>query len=192
MSTPVLHVVAGPNGSGKTTFVRRVLEPVTHLPFVNADLIAAERWPGREAEHAYEASRAAAEARDRALDDRRSFIAETVFSHPSKVDLVRHGIAAGYLVALHVMLVPEALAVARVAYRVAGGGHAVPELKVRERYRRLWPLVREARGLASSAVFYDNTRADALRTVAVYERGAVIGAPSWPAWTPAALTASGR
>jgi predicted ABC-type ATPase len=41
-----LDLVVGPNGAGKSTFVRLTLAPV--LPrssFVNADLIAQQRWP---------------------------------------------------------------------------------------------------------------------------------------------------
>lgn len=190
MNSPTLHILAGPNGSGKTTFARQLLQPVTHLPFVNADVIAAEQWPGREEEHAYAASKAAAAQRDRLLVERRSFIAETVFSHPSKVDLVGRAVRAGFVVELHVMLVPEDLAVARVAYRVRTGGHAVPEQKVRERYRRLWPLVRTACGHAARATVYDNSRAAAFRTVATFERGDLTGRPTWPTWTPTELTGS--
>ena len=58
MTDPVLHVLAGPNGAGKTTFYQRVLAPVTHLRFVNADLIAAEVWPGDPVAHAYDAHEA--------------------------------------------------------------------------------------------------------------------------------------
>lgn len=86
------------------------------------------------------------------------------------------------------MLVPEDLAVARVAYRVTVGGHTVPEQKVRERYKRLWPLVRSACGKAARATVYDNSRAaSAFRPVAVFEQGQVVGSPGWPTWTPAAL-----
>jgi predicted ABC-type ATPase len=42
----------------------------------------------QQAEHAYDASRAAAEERLRLMAERPSFITETVFSHPSKVDLL--------------------------------------------------------------------------------------------------------
>jgi predicted ABC-type ATPase len=183
VSTPVLHVLAGPNGSGKSTFVREVLGPTTHLPFINADEIAQQRWPGHEEEHAYDASRAAAEARDQAIAARRSFITETVFSHPSKVDLIAQALAAGYLVELHVVLVPEDLAVARVAHRVALGGHTVPEDKVRQRYRRLWELVAAARAIVHRATFYDNTTASTpFRVVAAYDRGQLAGPPAWPAW----------
>lgn len=122
MSTPLLSVVAGPNGSGKSTFVHAVLGPATGLPFINADEIAAAQWPGDEEGHAYDASRAASAVRANAITDRRSFITETVFSHPSKVALVKQATRAGYRVELHVMLIPEDVTVARVAYRVSAGG----------------------------------------------------------------------
>lgn len=68
-----------------------------------------------------------------------SFVNEAVFSHPSKVDLVARTTRLGYLVHLHVVMVLISLPVARVAARVAGGGHDSPDQKVRDRYARLWP-----------------------------------------------------
>ena len=187
MSTPLLYILAGPNGSGKSEFARRVLEPATFLPFVNADAIAAERWPGAEETHAYDASLAAAAVRDQAITERRSFITETVFSHPSKVALVEQALRAGYRVEMHVMLIPEDLAVARVAYRVSHGGHSVPADKIRERFRRLWALVAQARAVVHRATFYDNSRSKPFRTVAVSERGHPVGPTDWPVWTPDVL-----
>lgn len=166
------------------------MQPVTHLPFVNADVIAAERWPGQEAAHAYDASATAAEERARLLADGRSFITETVFSHPSKVDLVDDAVARGYLVHLHVMLVPLDVSVNRVAERVLNGGHAVPEQKIRERYERLWDLIVRARSIAHRTEFFDNGSAtEPFRPVAEYEHGLLVGEPSWPLWAPSALTA---
>ena len=160
---PVLHLIAGPNGAGKTTLATRVIAPVTHLPFINADVIAAQRWPEAQAEHAYEASQVAADQRQELILARASFITETVFSHPSKLALIRDAQDEGYLVLLHVVLVPEGLSVARVGDRVRRGGHTVPEDKIRERYRRLWALVVQARVLAERAYIYDNSRATTLR-----------------------------
>jgi predicted ABC-type ATPase len=181
-------VLAGPNGSGKSTFVTEVLRPVTHLAFVNADLIAAELWPQAQVEHAYDASRASADQRSRLMAAQASFITETVFSHPSKVDLVARATTLGYLVHLHVVLVPEGLAVARVAARVAQGGHDVPTEKIRQRYARLGALVVAARDLADRSTFYDNSRAASpFRVVATYDRGRPVGGHSWPAWTSAVL-----
>ena len=186
---PVLHLLAGPNGSGKSTYVARILQPVTHLPFVNADVIAAQRWPDAQVAHAYDASRAAAEMRGQLIAAQQSFIAETVFSHSSKVDLVAEAARRGYLVHLHVMLVPVDVAVNRVAERVRDGGHDVPEQKIRDRYARLWRLVAHARSLADRAEFFDNSVARSpFRLIAGYERGVQLGEPDWPAWAPAALT----
>lgn len=188
MPDPVLHVVAGPNGAGKSTLYETVIGPVTRLEFVNADVIAAERWPQEPALRSYDAAAVATDRRRDLLARRRSFVTETVFSHGSKLDLLREAVTAGYLVTLHVVMVPVELAVARVANRMASGGHAVPEAKIRARYERLWPLIAEAVTIVDDAVVYDNTRLKpAFRVVATYERGALVGTSGWPRWTPEPL-----
>jgi predicted ABC-type ATPase len=184
-----LDLVVGPNGAGKSTFVRLVLVPT--LPgaaFVNADQIAAQHWPDDPEPHAYDAAAVAAATRSRLIELRRPFIAETVFSHPSKLDLMGEATAAGYHLALHVLMVPEDLAVARVAYRRRNGGHGVPVDKIRVRYLRVWPLVADAVAKAGSATFWDNSSVDGPRQAAVFIEGVVVGTPTWPAWTPAALS----
>lgn len=190
MSDPVLHVLAGPNGSGKTTLYERVIEPVTHLPFVNADRIAAARWPGEELAHGYEAARQAAEVREELIARRLSFVTETVFSHPSKIDLLTAARHAGYLVTLHVVMVPGDLAVLRVDDRVERGGHRVPERKIRERWARLWPHVAAAAPAADEVFVYDNSSATRpYRLVAHLRAGRAVDRPAWPDWTPAAIRA---
>ena len=189
MSDPVLHIVAGPNGAGKTTFFDRVLAPIP-LEFVNADNIAAQHWPGDELSHAYEAAELAAQRRYELLRHRRSFATETVFSHRSKVELIRRAVEDGYLVSLHVILVPEDLAVVRVENRVENGGHEVPQEKVRSRYRRLWTNIAEAIDLSSEAHVYDNTSARSpFRLLTSFRNGRLVDDPSWPVWTPTELTA---
>lgn len=60
---PTLHLIAGVNGAGKTSFYQYQLEGVTPgAEVVNADEIARDRWPGEEAEHNEEAARLAREA----------------------------------------------------------------------------------------------------------------------------------
>ncbi|HVF76000.1 MAG TPA: zeta toxin family protein [Acidimicrobiales bacterium] len=190
MADPVLHLIAGPNGAGKSTLYDRVIGPVTKLEFVNADVIAASQWPHDVAAHAYDASRLATERRNELIAGRTSFVTETVFSHESKVDLVRAAAQAGYLVMLHVVLVPEDLAVARVANRVENDGHDVPEEKVRSRYARLWSLVAEAIPLVDEATVYDNSSAsEPFRVVASFDRGVALSKPAWPRWTPKELRA---
>jgi predicted ABC-type ATPase len=170
-----------------------VIRPTTHLVFVNADLIAAQRWPDDAAVRSYDAAVVAAERRSELIEARSSFVTETVFSHESKLELIHAAVDAGYLVTMHVVMVPEALAVARVANRVEVGGHGVPANKVRERYARLWPLVVSAIGIVDAATVYDNSRAaKPFRVVATFEHGSVVGKTDWPAWTPEALDPPGR
>lgn len=185
---PLLHLLAGPNGAGKSSYVHDVLAPTTHLPFINADVIAAERWPDAQAEHAYEAARIAeAQRRDR-ITEGSSFISETVFSHPSKVQLVADAVEAGYLVHLHVIMVPVELSVQRVLERVRRGGHAVPEQKIRDRYDRLWDHVSAAIRFADVVEVLDNSSARIpFRLCARFAHGMLIGVPDWPVWAPAAL-----
>jgi predicted ABC-type ATPase len=193
MPDPVLHVLAGPNGAGKSAFYEFVLGPATHLEFVNADEIAAQRWPDDPIRKSYDAALLASARRAALIESGTSFITETVFSHDSKLDLVRSAIGAGYLVSLHVILVPEALAVARVENRVGLGGHAVPEQKIRERYARLWPLVVAAIGVVGNTIVYDNSRAAApFRIVARFDHGSLVGGPEWPPWTSDVLVSAAR
>ncbi|SON62832.1 hypothetical protein MSIMFI_04361 [Mycobacterium simulans] len=186
-----LDLVAGPNGAGKSTFVALTLAPL--LPgsvFVNVDEIAKQRWPNDPAPHAYEAAQVAADTRARLIELGRPFIAETVFSHPSKLELVGAARASDYTVVLHVLLIPEDLAVERVRHRVRADGHDVPETKIRERHRRLWKLVAQAVTLADNATVYDNSRLAGPRIVAQFSRGDIIGRASWPSWTPQPLKSS--
>lgn len=184
-----LVVVVGPNGAGKTLLAGR-FSAESRLEFVNADLIAAERWPGDEESRAYEAASVAADRRFELIAAGRSFVAETVFSHPSKVDFVRAALEVGYTVGMHIVMVPEDLAVLRVRTRVRSGGHSVPEEKIRGRYRRLWGLVAEAAGLCDEAFFYDNTSArNPFRLVAELDRGVPVGIPAWPIWVPPEMEA---
>jgi predicted ABC-type ATPase len=185
-----LDLVVGPNGAGKTTFVALALTPELPDPiFVNADEIAAQRWPDDPVGHSYEAARIAEATRARLFQEGHSFIAETVFSHPSKLALIDDAHAAGYQVSVHVVMVPEDLSVARVAARVAAGGHDVPEVKIRERWRRLWANVVAAAEVSDETVFWDNSTHDGPAEVAVVRLGTLVGAARWPKWAPDELVA---
>ncbi|ART70090.1 ATPase [Mycobacterium dioxanotrophicus] len=186
-----LDLVVGSNGAGKSTFVELTLAPLLpNSPFVNADEIAKRRWPDDPATHSYDAARIAAQTRAALIERGESFIAETVFSHPSKLELIDHAHQAGYGVVLHAVMIPEDLAVLRVRHRVEAGGHDVPEDKIRERYQRLWPLVATAAARSESATFYDNSTAKGPRIVAQVAGGFAVGAPTWPKWTPAVLVST--
>lgn len=183
-----LDLIAGPNGAGRTTLYERVIAPDRPgLPFVNADRIARDRFPGEEMTQAYAAGEIAAAARTALIAARLDFCTETVFSHSSKVELVEDAVAAGYDVVMHVMMIPEALSAHRVRLRVASGGHDVPVDKLHERYQRLWPLVVEAIPRCHRSILYDNSSDTGPHAVASYRYGLADHTPRWPPWTPEAL-----
>lgn len=185
-----LDLIVGPNGAGKTTLFERIIAPGRPgLPFVNADRIARDRFPGHEIDQAYAASEIAGATRAALIDARLDFCTETVFSHPSKGDLVRAAVDAGYDVVLHVVMIPLQLSGPRVATRVAAGGHDVPTGKLASRFERLWPNVVSVVPLCHRAAFHDNANDDGPTEVAAYRYGVGDYPPDWPSWTPKPLLA---
>jgi predicted ABC-type ATPase len=187
-----LDLLVGPNGAGKTTVYERLIAPDRPgLPFVNADRIAADRFPGHEVEHAYEAAQIAATARDALIEARLDFCTETVFSHPSKVELVDRAVDAGYDVVLHVVMIPLLLSGPRVGARVAAGGHDVPTSKLAGRFERLWPNVVAALPRCRRAVFWENAADHGPTEVASFRFAVADYPPRWPRWTPPPILALG-
>ncbi len=183
-----LDLVVGPNGSGKTTYVEQVLLAARPgLPFVNADVIAAQRWPDDAVAMARQAARVAAATRDALIEARLAFAAETVFSHPSKVELVRRAAAAGFEVNLHVLLIPLSLSAPRVAHRVLAGGHDVPLARLAPRYERIWPLVVESVPSCTTVTFLDNSRQQGPRVLGTLRHGVPDAQLTWPDWAPPPL-----
>ena len=184
---PTLHVLAGPNGAGKTTLYESWVRRRTTAEFVNADLLAYAAL-GRHA-----TTQAEAELGQRLAEDRRSaliaaqlsLVAESTFSHPSKLDLLRQARAAGYeLVVYHVNVDSPDLAVARVTSREAHGGHPVPEDRIRGRYLRNQALIRAAVHMADRAFVLDNSvRGSPPRALIAFVNGRVSDVSSdLPAW----------
>ncbi|MEO0884051.1 MAG: zeta toxin family protein, partial [Pseudomonadota bacterium] len=95
---PTLIIIAGPNGAGKSTLYETRVAPKIAAPFINADLIQKTELKNARLEAAYEAARIAAERRAQYLKDKKSFVTESVFSHPSKLDLISDAKAAGFRV----------------------------------------------------------------------------------------------
>ena len=185
-------LLAGPNGAGKSTLYRTRVEPAFAGPFINADIIQREELGDDSPEAAYRGAEIAARRRTEILSKGGDFVTETVFSHPSKLDLVREARARGYTVwMMHVGVDSPDLSVARVAHRVEAGGHGVPETKIRERYDRSAHLIREAVRLADTGLVYDNSVAGQNpKLVLTFERGLLLAVrPDPPAWIKQAYAA---
>ena len=129
-------VIAGPNGAGKTTFAREFLPNEANCPiFINADLIAAGLSPFAPELAAFRAGRLMLEAMEEHAVRGNSFAFETTLSGLSYARMIPLWRQAAYVVKLIFLSLPDAdMAIARVAARVAQGGHDVPEAVVRRRF----------------------------------------------------------
>lgn len=129
-------VIAGPNGAGKTTFAREFLPNEANCPiFINAGLIAAGLSPFAPELAAFRAGRLMLEAMEEHAVRGNSFAFETTLSGLSYARMIPLWRQAAYVVKLIFLSLPDAdMAIARVAARVAQGGHDVPEAVVRRRF----------------------------------------------------------
>jgi predicted ABC-type ATPase len=129
-------IIAGPNGAGKTTFAREFLPNEAGCPiFVNADLIAAGLAPFAPESAALLAGRLMLEQLEQHFRARQSFAFETTLAGRAYLRHIQRWRAAGYRVKLiYLRLASAEEAIARVAQRVAQGGHHIPEETIRRRF----------------------------------------------------------
>jgi predicted ABC-type ATPase len=136
-SPPHVVVVAGANGSGKSTSAPALLRDALEVTeFINADTIAAGLSAFRPQSVAVAAGRIML-ARMRSLAiARENFAFETTLASRSFTPWLKQLRKGGYRVhILFLWLRNEELAVRRVAERARAGGHDVPEDVVRRRYQ---------------------------------------------------------
>jgi predicted ABC-type ATPase len=183
---PVVVALAGANGAGKSTFYHAHLREAG-LRFVNTDVLARELKIGP-----YVAAEMADSLRRELIQQRESFVFETVFSDPvgDKLAFLKDAATAGYTVVVCFIGIsgPE-VSEQRVAMRVSQGGHDVPTVKLQNRYPRILANLRAAlREIAHVWVFDNDDLRAPFRLVAVYENGNPIRSQKpIPRWLAKAL-----
>jgi len=133
-----VYVIAGPNGSGKTTFAVKFLPEYASCPnFVNADLIAQGLSPFFPGAAAIKAGKLVLEQIHKFANRRVDFAFETTLSGKLHINLFKSLKAKGYKIHLFFLWIPNTkLAVSRIKTRVAEGGHNVPVEDIIRRFDR--------------------------------------------------------
>src|SRR3989338_8312507 len=138
MKAKNVYIVAGPNGAGKTTFARKFLPDYAKCPhFVNAGPIAQGLSPFSPRIAAMRAGRLVLEQIQEYIRKEADFAFETTLAGKSYVRVFKRLKSAGYHLHLFFFWLPSPeLALARIRDRVAEGGHDVPAVDVKRRFRR--------------------------------------------------------
>lgn len=135
---PELIVIAGPNGSGKTTVTQQFLhhEWSNGVVYINPDQVAKEMfgdWNSQDA--VLKSAKYCAYWREKCLKERISFVFETVFSAEDKIDFILRAKEAGFFIRIFfISTTHPSINAARITNRVMEGGHSVPIDKIITRY----------------------------------------------------------
>ena len=162
---PVLIVIAGPNGSGKTSVTSKILqhEWMEDSVYINPDIVAQERfgdWNSMEA--IKKAVVYCEEWREKCLAERKSLIFETVLSAKDKIDYIERAKEADFFVRLFFVCTKSpAINASRIAQRVMKGGHDVPITKVISRYQKSILNCKYIATKVDRTYLYDNSVDDA-------------------------------
>jgi predicted ABC-type ATPase len=180
---PLGIILAGHNGSGKSTMWRKILADRLQIPLINADRMMLSILP--EVEGGAHLIPWAARLRDtnegwmrvaqqgvqafvgHAMGARVPFAMETVFSYweersngqiASKIDLIKDMQAVGYFVLLvFVGLTNADLSILRVTTRVQEGGHGINEQTLRKRFPKTQKAISAAIKVADASILADNS-----------------------------------
>jgi predicted ABC-type ATPase len=143
---PVLHLIAGPHGVGKTTLYEFLVAP-RHpgLPFIEG--VPHQRGETQARGHAECSSLLAAG---------QSLVAETALGDPSPLALMERARALGYEVVLYALTLDDpGTLLDRISQRVREGGPHVPSNEVLERYPRVMDNFRRAIRIADLSFLLD-------------------------------------
>ena len=132
----ILYIIAGANGSGKTTFAMNFAQ-LQNLKFINADEIAKKYDPNDIQKYKMKAGKKFFEELYISLKEENSFIIETTLSGKYLIKVINQAKKQNFKVSLvYLFLETNTENIYRVKNRVLKGGHNVPTDDIIRRYYR--------------------------------------------------------
>jgi predicted ABC-type ATPase len=139
VSTPNLTIIAGCNGSGKSTFSKSYINHITPFDYDKRYLEIYNSLPDSEFRDKFARDKVTEEfisAFNNAISNKKDFCFETNFdTHPSYY--AKKAIDAGYTVNLHFYCLKNInIAINRVAIRTANQGHFIPNATIKHKWKQ--------------------------------------------------------
>jgi len=136
MQDKILYIVAGANGSGKTTFALNYKE-LNNLHFINTDEIAKQYDPKDINKYKVKAGKEFFKQLDNSLALDKSFMVETTLSGKYLKKVINKAKENNFkIVLIYLFLETDNENILRVKNRVLNGGHDVPVEDIKRRYIR--------------------------------------------------------
>ena len=158
---PKLIIIAGPNGSGKTSITNQILKHkwIHDCIYINPDNIAEEKFDGwNDLDSVLKAAQFAQELREKCIINKESLIFETVLSAMDKIDFIENAIENGYFVRLFFVGTNHpSINASRIVSRVLKGGHDVPITKIITRYSKSISNCSYLSKIVDRLYIYDNS-----------------------------------
>jgi predicted ABC-type ATPase len=161
MKKPLLIVIAGPNGSGKTSITKKILQHdwIEECEYINPDDIAKNifgDWNNKEA--VLKAAILSTKMREDFINAGKSLIFETVLSADDKVEFIKKAKTKGYFIRLFFVGTDSpTINAGRITKRVMEGGHDVPISKIISRYSKSIANCCVCSTIVDRVYLYDNS-----------------------------------
>ena len=136
MDKPILYIIAGTNGTGKSTLASELLSE-ENIEFLNADDTAKELCPDNIESVKIKAGKIVLEKLYKLLLNKKSFAVETTLSGKNHIKTIEKAKNLGYkTVIIYSYLDNPIMCENRIKIRVLNGGHNIPKEDIIRRFYR--------------------------------------------------------
>lgn len=159
MNRPVMTIVAGSNGCGKTSLTTFSRANFQQIPILDPDAVALSLYEATSHAHSdIEAGKQVLRRAEELLEARQSFTVETTLSGSTYLKMASRAREAGFIIVMYFIGTSSVeINIERVKARVRKGGHDISEEDQRRRYPRTLQNITKLLPLADFAVFFDNS-----------------------------------
>ncbi|RLA08907.1 MAG: hypothetical protein DRQ51_00715 [Gammaproteobacteria bacterium] len=158
MKNPIFTIIAGVNGSGKTTFAEDYFKGSDTI-FINADLIATGLSTNNSDISQFRAGKIMLRQIGNSIERKNSFAIETTLASKNYLKIIKKLKNDNWQVQMLYLYLPSVhLSAQRVAERVLNGGHNINIVDIKRRYARsIDNLINDYFAVVENIICFDNT-----------------------------------